>query len=475
MIDLPGLVTVALEAVAREYPHRLDQELRGDADLRPPRELHPSFYGSYDWHSAVHNHWLLVRALARGLPGPLAAAAADRLDEHLSPERTAAELTFFAGPGGRTSERPYGWAWLLLLQAECAAAGDAGDRRHRQWAEALAPLAELLGARLAGHFSAGLAFPVRSGTHGNTAFSLHLALQAARRRGDTQTAAGHEDAARRLFAAGPALPWAEPPDGNAFLTAPLTEAALMADVLGAGEFAAWLGRVLPDPGAVAWDPPQFRRQGDDPGTVHLEGLLISRAWCLDALGRALPPGHPAAGPALAAARAHVALTDTVEPAAGFGRSHWIPTFLLYLDERLGRPDGLTPRPARAVRPEWSAGERLRRRAGTGQVAVAVGLVDPAHRRPVLGPAVSAAPGRRPPPARTGASSRRLISMLAVCGAFFSGLSSASYSPEATRSISCRIAIIASQNRSSSARSSLSVGSTISVPATGNDIVGAWKP
>jgi hypothetical protein len=334
VIDLPGLVTAALAAVTREYPHRLDQELCGDADLRPPRELNPSFYGSYDWHSAVHNHWLLARALARGLPGPLAAAAADRLDEHLSPERAAAELAFFAGPGGRTSERPYGWAWLLLLHAECAAAGDAGDSRQRGWAQALAPLAQLLGARLAGYFGTGLAFPVRSPAHGNTAFSLHLALQAARKRGDGQAGAGFEDAARRLFATDPALPWTQPPDGNAFLTAPLTEAALMADVLGTGEFAAWLDRVLPDPGTAAWGPPLFRRDGDDPGTVHLEGLLISRAWCLDTLGRALPPGHPAAGPALAAARAHLVRAETIEPAAGFGRSHWIPTFLLYLDERL---------------------------------------------------------------------------------------------------------------------------------------------
>jgi hypothetical protein len=339
MNGLPALVAAALAAVTREYPHRLDQELAGDADLRPPRELNPAFYGSYDWHSAVHNHWLLVRALARGLPGPLAAATADRLDEHLSPQRIAAELAFFAGPGGRMSERPYGWAWLLLLHAECAAAGAAGDRRHRDWAQALAPLAELLGAQLASYFGegltlGGLAFPVRSGTHGNTAFSLHLALQAARRRGDTAAAAGFENAARRLFAADPALPWAEPPDGNAFLTAPLTEATLMADVLGAGEFAAWVGRVLPGTAAAAWDPPEFRRDADDPGTVHLEGLLISRAWCLDAVGRALPPGHPAAGPVLTAARAHVARTDTIEPAAGFSRSHWIPTFLLYLDERL---------------------------------------------------------------------------------------------------------------------------------------------
>jgi DUF2891 family protein len=331
VIDLPALAAAALEAVAREYPHRLDQELHGDADLRPPRELNPSFYGSYDWHSAVHNHWLLVRALSRGLPPALAADVVARLDEHLRPERTAGELAFFAGPGGRTSERPYGWAWLLLLHAECDAAGDA---RHRGWARALAPLAALLGDRLAGHLGGGLAYPVRTGTHGNTAFSLHLALQAARRRGDAAMADRLAAAARRLFAADAALPWAEPPDGNAFLTAPLTEAALMADVLGPEAFAAWLGRTLPDPAGAAWAPPRFRRDGEDPGPVHLEGLLISRAWCLEALARARPAGHPVAGQARAAADEHLARVATLAPAAGFNRSHWIPTFLLYLDERL---------------------------------------------------------------------------------------------------------------------------------------------
>jgi hypothetical protein len=113
-----ALATAALAAARQEYPHQLDQELRSDADLRPPRELNPAFYGSYDWHSAVHNHWLLVRALARGLPTELAEAAVALLDEHLSVQRIEAETAFFAGPGGQTSERPYGWAWLVLLHAE---------------------------------------------------------------------------------------------------------------------------------------------------------------------------------------------------------------------------------------------------------------------------------------------------------------------------------------------------------------------
>jgi Protein of unknown function (DUF2891) len=326
-----ALVTTALAAARQEYPHKLDQELRSDTDLRPPRELNPAFYGSYDWHSAVHNHWLLARAVARGLPAGLAAEAVALLDEHLSEPRIAAETAFFTGPGGRTSERPYGWAWLVLLHAECAAASGPQPRR---WAGALAPLAGLLADRLRSYFASTLVFPIRSGTHRNTAFSLRLTLQAASDRGDASSVADLRAAALRCFSADRALPWDEDPAGDAFLSAPLTEAALMADVLPAPEFTAWLDRVLPDPGAAAWAPPEFPRGGDDPGTVHLEGLLVSRAWCLDAIARALPPGHPAAAAALAATGAHLERIATLEPAAGFGRSHWIPTFLLYLDESL---------------------------------------------------------------------------------------------------------------------------------------------
>ena len=330
---LESLATAALAGVRREYPHRLLQELHSDADLLPPRQLNPAFYGSYDWHSAVHSHWTLVRALDRGLPDALATAVGAVLDEHLSADRLAAEVAFYAGPGGTTAERPYGWAWLLMLHAECQALG--GDRQRR-WAQALAPLATLLSDRLHAYFGGELAFPIRSGTHSNTAFSLGLAIEAARRRDDRPAAGALSDAAQRMFGPEQRLRWDEDPSGDAFLSPELTEAALMAEVLPRADFPAWLDRVLPDPAAAAWAPPGFRPNAADPGTVHLEGLLVSRTWCLDAVGRALPPGHPAAVAALAAADSHRDRVAGLRPAEGFSRSHWLPTFLLYLDERLAR-------------------------------------------------------------------------------------------------------------------------------------------
>jgi hypothetical protein len=330
-VTLAELVRIALDSSAREYPHMLAQELNSDVDVMPPRRLNPSFYGSYDWHSAVHNHWLLVRALQRGLSAELEHEVEARLDEHLSEERLAQEHSFFAGPGGRVAERPYGWAWLVLLHAECAAAG---DTRHGRWAAALEPLATLLDGRLADYFGGTLAFPIRAGTHRNTAFSLQLALRAARRRGDEARATGLVEDARRLFAVDDALPWTEDPAGDAFLPPPLAEADLLADVMSPEQLAAWLERSLPDPERAAWQPPAFSPDGDDPGTVHLEGLIIARAWALSALACGLPTRHPAVALARAAADEHVALVRQLRPGDGFNRAHWLPSFMLYLDERM---------------------------------------------------------------------------------------------------------------------------------------------
>ena len=331
--DVATLATIVLGTVRQEYPHWLGLEVQADTELLTPRQLSPAFYGCYDWHSAVHSHWMLVRALDRGLPEPLAGAVTAVLDEHLSDEALAAELAFYIGPAGITNERPYGWAWLVRLHAECQAVG---DERHQRWARALEPLAGLFSARLDSYFGGQLQFPIRAGTHGNTAYNLRLLIEAATRRGDEQAATGLAAAAQRMFGNPRPLQWDGAPSGDAFLTPELTEAALMADVLDTGEFAGWLSGALPDPARVDWAPPQFSPDAADPGTVHLEGLLVARAWCLAAVARALPPGHPVAAAARTAVAAHLTRAALIKPAEGFGRSHWMPTFLVYLDEQLRR-------------------------------------------------------------------------------------------------------------------------------------------
>ncbi len=209
------LATAVVRAVSREYPHMLIQELNSDADVVPPRELNPSFFGSYDWHSAVHCHWTLVRCLATGLPTEVSGAVVAVLDQHLSEAPLSGEFSFYSGPGGRVAERPYGWAWLVMLHAECrrlasSSVGASVAEAGRRWTAALEPLNALLRDRLVQYFSSALAFPIRAGTHGNTAFSLELLHQAAGAAGDTDLARAASAAARHWFAEDALLPWRGP-------------------------------------------------------------------------------------------------------------------------------------------------------------------------------------------------------------------------------------------------------------------------
>jgi hypothetical protein len=292
------LAAIALANVARPYPHKLDHLLVAAAEPIDHRRAHPAFSGSYDWHSAVHMHWTLARIQKRF---PSAAIAA-RLDAQLSPRNLAAELAYFRSPAGRTFERPYGWAWVLKLHAELLGTA---------WSDAVAPLAAELAARFGGFI--GAPYPVRAGTHGNTAFACLLALDYARvLDGDLTRFIG--EAARRWYAKDRDAPLAYEPSLDEFLSPALVEAALMKEILPAGEFDAWLAAFLPAGLGPLADPARgFDRT--DAKQVHLDGLSLSRAWCLVRLGHA-----EAAQRHLAAALPHLA-DDYVG-------THWLASFAL---------------------------------------------------------------------------------------------------------------------------------------------------
>lgn len=255
---------VALANVRREYPRRLDQLLCAPDTEWRPRVLHPVFFGSYDWHSAVHMHWLLARLLF--LHPSLEAQIAPVLDEHLTHQGISRELAFFRSPGGSLFERPYGWAWLLELQAEL--------RRLGRWHQALAPLADELAGRFQRYIES-LPYPVRAGTHGNTAFACVLALDY----GLKETV---EAAARRWYLADRDYPVAYEPSADDFLSPALVEAVLMKKVLRPTDFAAWLAAFLPRLGPLA-EPPRVTDHADAKHS-HLDGLCLSRAWCFSCLG-----------------------------------------------------------------------------------------------------------------------------------------------------------------------------------------------
>jgi len=284
--DLAGaLARVALANVVREYPRHVGHLLTRPGAQPEPRKLHPAFYGSYDWHSAVHMHWLLARVLR--LHPAHAATITPVLDQHLTSEALGAELAYFNSASGATFERPYGWAWALKLQAELLALG------RRSWSDATQPLAAELARRMA-RFVGGAPYPIRAGSHGNSAFACLLALDYARTAKNQLLEEEIRQASLRWYQADRDAPLAYEPSLDDFLSPALVEATLMREVMAPDEFGSWLKAFLPS-GAEQLEPPMVADRSD-PKQSHLDGLSLSRAWCFARLGfRGLYEKHLAAG------------------------------------------------------------------------------------------------------------------------------------------------------------------------------------
>jgi hypothetical protein len=318
-----AFAAIALGHIGREYPNKLDHVLNGPQDLEGPRALHPIFFGSFDWHSAVHSHWLLARCHRR-FPNSAVVAA---LDAAFTDANVAAELAYLARPAARGFERPYGWAWLLALQSELDAASTAEGRR---WAAALRPLAGAFAQRFKDWLPKAH-YPVRAGVHSNTAFALALAIDYADRAGD---AALGELIRERvgIWYGDDADCQAWEPSGNDFLSSALVEAECMRRALPADAFASWFAAFLPrlaqrQPASLF--QPASVSDRTDGQIAHLDGLNLSRAWCWNALAGA---AAPAARPIIQeTARAHLE-AGMPHLSAHYMGEHWLATYaMLALD------------------------------------------------------------------------------------------------------------------------------------------------
>ena len=310
---------IALGHVTREYPHKLDQVLSGDSDLQPPRQLHPIFYGSFDWHSCVHGWWSLL-TLRRLFPDMSEAVAITALaDDSFTTAKVAAELAYLDRPLSAGFERPYGWGWLIYLHLEAS--------RHfdRPWAGQLHPLARAFAERLKAYL-AKLTYPIRVGTHFNTAFALILALEWAEQF-DGQLAASIRSWAVEKFAHDRDCQAWEP-GGDEFLSPALIEALCMARVLPAERFGEWFAAFLPR--LASAEPrtlfvPATVSDRSDGKIAHLDGLNLSRAWCWRSIAPLL--GDDAAKMANRTANEHFA-SALPHLSGDYMGEHWLVSFAL---------------------------------------------------------------------------------------------------------------------------------------------------
>lgn len=320
-----SFLRLTLGHLGRDYPYGWHGHvLNGPQDLRPPREVYPIFHGSFDWHSCVHGWWQVMR-LARLFPDlPESRAAIARAGAMLVPEKVAGEIANFERPNMAGFERPYGWAWLLTLHGELV-------RHDAPWADALAAFARLIAGRTAA-FLPRLTYPLRVGTHYNIAFAGILMRR---------WALAHEPVLAALIEAR-AMDWfagdrdcqAWEPGGDEFLSPALVEAHLMSEILPRDAFAGWFAGFLPrlaerEPATLFTVPTVTDRT--DGKIAHLDGLCLSRAWCMNAIAAALGAGHPLHTLLGETARAHL---DAALPHLGehYMGEHWLATFaLLALD------------------------------------------------------------------------------------------------------------------------------------------------
>jgi len=312
------LARIALSHVQKEYPHKLDHVLDGDADALPPRLLHPIFFGSFDWHSCVHGWWTLL-TLRRLCPDmPEAGEINDLADESFTPAKVAAELAYLERPSSVGFERPYGWAWLLYLHLEAS-------RHHDAWPNALEPLAHAFAARLHAYLGK-LTYPIRAGTHFNTAFALILALEWAETFDRSLATTIQLWAVEHFRGDRDCQAWE--PSGDDFLSPALIEAFCMARVLTPVAFADWFSDFLPrldEREPTTLFTPASVSDRSDGKIAHLDGLNFSRAWCWRELASRIPDRQRALAERTAVLHVESALPHVAGDYAG---EHWLATFAL---------------------------------------------------------------------------------------------------------------------------------------------------
>jgi hypothetical protein len=324
-----AFAALALRGVQKEYPNKPGDVLNGDADVKSPRATHPAFYGCFDWHSSVHGHWMLVRLLRLFPDLPEKAKIRAALAENLTAKNLQTEADYFKGPNRKSFERTYGWAWLLKLAEELHTWDDPDGK---QWSKNLQPLTEVI---VDGYlkFLPKQTYPIRTGVHPNTAFGLAFALDYARTVGNKPLQELIEQRSRDYYGKDVDAPARWEPDGADFFSPSLMEADLMRRVLPAAEFAKWLNSYLP--GLAKGEPknlfaPATVTDRTDPQLVHLDGLNLSRAWCLRSIAAALPAGDPARKTLAAAAVRHAEAALDHVASGDYGGEHWLASFATYL-------------------------------------------------------------------------------------------------------------------------------------------------
>lgn len=331
--QVEAFVSLPLRSLRHEYPNHIMHTLNGPEDVQSPRELHPVFYGCYDWHSAVHGYWLLARCSRLYPELSTQDEISELFNQHFTDANMQVETAYFQAPNRSAFERPYGWAWLLALAQEL----DLWDHpKAKVWLATMQPLVDDIRQRILRYFPL-LSYAIRVGTHFNSAFALKLILDFARHHDDSELENSVISSANRYFVADKDYPAHYEPGGDEFISGAMTEALLMASVLSNNEFANWFASYLPELAGIKrlMEPAEVSDRSD-PKIAHLDGLNLSRAWCMKNIALRLRDEGKTAEILTAAAQRHIEASLPHVASGEYAGDHWLATFaMLALEEPAG--------------------------------------------------------------------------------------------------------------------------------------------
>ncbi|AMO73460.1 hypothetical protein AZE99_13390 [Sphingorhabdus sp. M41] len=331
---------IALNCINKQYPNKISHVLNSAVDVAEPAKLTPVFYGCYDWHSSVHGHWLLTRLWGQGLVPEMDEEIAAALAANFTAEKIAGELAYFQGADRKGFERPYGIAWFLQLTSELSEIADGKDGKAEQakaWLSRLEPLESLIVSNIK-EWLPKLAYPIRLGTHNQSAFAFGLFLDWAARSGDSEMASLVRNKALGFHRNDRNCPMAYEPSGEDFLSSCLMVADLMRRVMDGSEYTTWLSDFLPaipTDGSDDWLEVGIVNDPTDGKLVHLDGLNLSRAWALEGMASALSTDDPRRASLLASASLHGNSGEQSVRTPHYSGSHWLASFATYWRTKRG--------------------------------------------------------------------------------------------------------------------------------------------
>lgn len=326
-------VNMALAGIHREFPCQMPLVFGQPTSIQRPRDWTPAFYGCYDWHSAVHSHWLLVRWLTLESPEEtLVAEVRAALAANLTEENLLAEHRFLSHPDRASFERPYGLAWLLQLAAELRFLR---DPLAAAWRMAIEPLERLAVTRFC-EWLPKLQAPIRTGEHSQTAFALSLFADWARDAGKPSVTELVRQTALRFYSSDRDLPIQWEPSGHDFLSSSLATADVMRRILDPQLFSEWMSKALPGfPVDSTLRPVPAPADPRDGKLAHFVGLNFSRAWMLDGIASGLPHDDPRCQGLQDLAQVHLVAGIPMLDCGEYAVTHWVGSFAMYALTRAG--------------------------------------------------------------------------------------------------------------------------------------------